>query len=307
MKSPRSKIPYLTASCILITMIQTTAPIRADESAAKSDPAILTLDRIFADEEFKEEEFSAKWLEGHEGYTFLEKAASESESKSKPDSNEEDNSEIQEIWRTVPGKQPALMVAVSDLVPPDADKPLAIDDYAFSKDLSLLLIYTNSKRVWRKKTRGDYWLLDRTSGELRQLGGDARPSSLMFAKISPTGHHARLCARTEHLPRRSPRPLHPSPHHDRLRRHHQRDRRLGLRGGTLRARRFSLESRRRRHRILAFRRERRPRPHPRGLLLRLLPEAQIVRLSQGRPAQCRLPHWRRRHRRRRNPLARSPR
>jgi len=50
-----------------------------------------------------------------------------------------------------------------------------------------VLLYTNSKRVWRQNTRGDYWLLDRTSRQLTRLGGDAKPSSLMFAKLSPDG------------------------------------------------------------------------------------------------------------------------
>src|SRR5262249_19285169 len=50
---------------------------------------------------------------------------------------------------------------------------------------ALLLIYTNSKRVWRKNTRGDYWVYDTGSRELRRLGGDAPPSSLMFAHFAP--------------------------------------------------------------------------------------------------------------------------
>ena len=74
-------------------------------------------------------------------------------------------------------------------MPPGESAPLAIDDYAFSDDQSLVLIFTNSKRVWRANTRGDYWVLDRASHELRKLGGDAPPASLMFAKLSPTARH----------------------------------------------------------------------------------------------------------------------
>ena len=52
----------------------------------------------------------------------------------------------------------------------------------------MLLVFTNTQPVWRLNTRGDYWVLDRTSGKLRQLGGrDAKPSTLMFAKFSPDG------------------------------------------------------------------------------------------------------------------------
>src|SRR4029077_16046231 len=50
-----------------------------------------------------------------------------------------------------------------------------------------LLLYTNSKRVWRTNSRGDYWVLERSSRELFKLGGDAPPSTLMFAKFSRDG------------------------------------------------------------------------------------------------------------------------
>jgi dipeptidyl-peptidase-4 len=52
----------------------------------------------------------------------------------------------------------------------------------------MLLIFTNTKPVWRLNTRGDYWVLERATGKLRKLGGpDAKPSTLMFAKFSPDG------------------------------------------------------------------------------------------------------------------------
>ncbi|HUV67449.1 MAG TPA: S9 family peptidase, partial [Sedimentisphaerales bacterium] len=50
-----------------------------------------------------------------------------------------------------------------------------------------LLIFTNTKRVWRQNTRGDYWVLDLSDWKLQKLGGDAEPSTLMFAKFSPQG------------------------------------------------------------------------------------------------------------------------
>ena len=53
--------------------------------------------------------------------------------------------------------------------------------------MSRVLIYTNSRRVWRANTRGDYWVFERHSKSLRKLGGDAAPSTLMFAKFSPDG------------------------------------------------------------------------------------------------------------------------
>jgi dipeptidyl-peptidase 4 len=81
----------------------------------------------------------------------------------------------------------SILVSARALTPPGRS-PLAVADYAWSPDGQRVLIFTNTRKVWRDNTRGDYWMLDRTAGTLRQLGGpDAAPSSLMFAKFSPDG------------------------------------------------------------------------------------------------------------------------
>jgi dipeptidyl-peptidase-4 len=80
-----------------------------------------------------------------------------------------------------------VFVPAARLVPPGDKKPLSIESYSFSSDGSQLLLFTNSKTVWRQNTRGDYWLFNLASGALRKLGGDAPASSLMFAKFSPDG------------------------------------------------------------------------------------------------------------------------
>ena len=51
-------------------------------------------------------------------------------------------------------------------------------------------MFTASRKVWRTNSRGDYWVLDRGTGALKKLGGDAPASSLMFAKFSPDGARA---------------------------------------------------------------------------------------------------------------------
>jgi dipeptidyl-peptidase-4 len=78
-----------------------------------------------------------------------------------------------------------ILVAASRLIPAGEKMPLPVEDYAMSSDGRQLLVFTNSKAVWRQNTRGDYWVLDLKSGALRKLGGDAQVSSLMFAKFSP--------------------------------------------------------------------------------------------------------------------------
>src|SRR4029450_2382945 len=73
-------------------------------------------------------------------------------------------------------------------VPEGTDAPLEVEDYAWSPDGKKALIFTNTQPVWRLNTRGDYWVLDRATGRLRQLGGPkVKPSTLMFAKFSPEG------------------------------------------------------------------------------------------------------------------------
>jgi dipeptidyl-peptidase 4 len=80
-----------------------------------------------------------------------------------------------------------VLVPASALTPPGAAGPLDVDDYAWSGDRSRLLVFTNTRRVWRRNTRGDYWVLDREARKLRKLGGPAPESSLMYARFSPDG------------------------------------------------------------------------------------------------------------------------
>ena len=80
----------------------------------------------------------------------------------------------------------SVKVSAAQLTPPGG-QPLDVKDFAFSADEKKLLIYTNSKKVWRYETRGDYWILDLTTNTLKQLGKGLPASSLMFAKLSPNG------------------------------------------------------------------------------------------------------------------------
>lgn len=87
-------------------------------------------------------------------------------------------------YQTATGARDTFLAAAR-LIPAGAKTPLPIEDYRISPDGHKILVFTNSQTVWRQNTRGDYWLLDLASGGLRKLGGDAPPSSLMFAKFSP--------------------------------------------------------------------------------------------------------------------------
>ncbi|MED5470260.1 MAG: DPP IV N-terminal domain-containing protein, partial [Verrucomicrobiota bacterium] len=140
----------------------------------EEDPGQLTLKRIFTDREFSSKGFSARWsMDGNE-YTYLK------------DAEGNDKGKDIRVYNVAESRD-SVMVKASELFRPGTQKQIEIEDYSFSRDRSLLMIYTNSKRVWRRNSRGDYWVLDRSSGEFRKIGGEAKASTLQFAKFSPDG------------------------------------------------------------------------------------------------------------------------
>jgi dipeptidyl-peptidase 4 len=146
-------------------------------AADNEDPSRLTVKRIFGAHEFESEHVSVRWTEDGHGYMTLEPSSGPSGGR--------------DIVRHDPKTNTTeILVPAELLVPPGGNAPLGLDDYTFSPDRSRLLIFTNSQRVWRSNTRGDYWVLDRSSHELRRLGGDAPPASLMHAKFAPDGLRA---------------------------------------------------------------------------------------------------------------------
>ncbi len=88
---------------------------------------------------------------------------------------------------SLPQNAKKVIVTKSQLTPAGQDKNLTIRRFFFSNDNKKLLVYTNTKKVWRLDTRGDYWLLDLSNNSFKQLGKGRPASSLMFAKFSPDG------------------------------------------------------------------------------------------------------------------------
>ena len=92
--------------------------------------------------------------------------------------------EIVEI--SLPGQARKVIVSQKQLTP-SGGQPLEVKSYSIDQAGKRVLIYTNSQRVWRYETRGDYWVLDLTTHTLKKLGKGLKPASLMFAKFSPDG------------------------------------------------------------------------------------------------------------------------
>jgi len=77
------------------------------------------------------------------------------------------------------------VISSNNLLNPKTGTPLYIRNFFFSEDGKKALIYTNSKKVWRYDTRGDYWVYSLDNNQLEQLGKSLPEASLMFAKFSP--------------------------------------------------------------------------------------------------------------------------
>ncbi|CAN5142292.1 S9 family peptidase [soil metagenome] len=88
---------------------------------------------------------------------------------------------------SLPANTKSAFITAADLTPQGQSKGLSVRAFYLSSDQQKVLIYTNTRRVWRLDSRGDYWVLDLTSKSLKKLGEGRPASSLMFAKFSPDG------------------------------------------------------------------------------------------------------------------------
>jgi dipeptidyl-peptidase-4 len=152
----------------------------AQESSQHATPTPLQplaqrLDALFNQHAYDSKSVQLAWQKDGEIYTILEPTA---------------GGKGMDIvaYDTASGKR-SVLIAAKQLTPKDAKAPLAIDGYSWSDDRKKLLIFTNTKKVWRLNTRGDYWVFDEGAGKLSKLGGDAPESSLMFATFSSDSTH----------------------------------------------------------------------------------------------------------------------
>jgi dipeptidyl-peptidase 4 len=90
-----------------------------------------------------------------------------------------------EIFRhSLPNTVGEKLISTAQLSP-KGQVPLSITDFAFSADGQKVLVYTNTKAVWRLQTQGDYWVYELATGKLTQVGEELPESSLRFAKFAP--------------------------------------------------------------------------------------------------------------------------
>ena len=88
---------------------------------------------------------------------------------------------------TLPNHIAKTVITRDQLTPYGKSEPLKVDHFSFSSDQQKVLLFTNTRKVWRLNTKGDYWVFNFKTNTLRQIGKSLMPSSLMFAKFSPDG------------------------------------------------------------------------------------------------------------------------
>jgi dipeptidyl-peptidase 4 len=132
----------------------------------------LTLEDIYKNGTYRQNRFGPiRWMKDGLGYSSIEKS---------------NTLEGDDIVRYDAAKgDRSILVSAGELIPEGENKPLTVADYHWSEDNSKLLIFTNTRKVWRYHTRGDYWVLDLKSKKLSQLGKGIPATTLMFAKFSP--------------------------------------------------------------------------------------------------------------------------
>jgi len=139
------------------------------------DPGLLTFDRLFSGEFRQDRERDIQWDKDGEGYITIEK------SKTIDGADEL-------VHYSSASQERTLFVAADKLRAKDLS--LSIESFTLSPDETKVLLFTNSSRVWRSNSKGDYWVYDLQFQTLSQLGKSFESSSLMFAKFSSDNQFA---------------------------------------------------------------------------------------------------------------------
>ena len=160
----------LAGLCLLLVPVL----LSAGQAPAARPPAAAAdmVDRIFKTREFSPRPgIQPQWFDGGASYLLIEADAAGRTSVVRYDS--------------ATGARRDVLITSAELTPARAAAPLDVEDLSWSHDARRALVFTNTRRVWRTNSRGDYWLLDRQAKTLKKLGGGAPHASLMYAQFSP--------------------------------------------------------------------------------------------------------------------------
>lgn len=162
----KNKIFFLILFFLAITFLKVVAQ--------NSELSKITLEDLYENNVFRQNGINAiRWMKDNQSYSALEV-------------NKTFGGKDIVAYDIETGKRDVL-VSAEKLIPAKKNEPLIIYGYQWSDHNTKLLIFTNTRKVWRLHTRGDYWVLDLRNGKLTQIGSSMKPAHLMFAKFSPDG------------------------------------------------------------------------------------------------------------------------
>lgn len=138
---------------------------------ARAQVPELTVESIWGSREFSSDLVSVRWMDAAYFTT--------------TEARQEGGTDLYRVEARSGNKE--LLVDGGDLVPAGIEAPIRIEDYRFSPDRSQLLVFTNSVRVWRDMTKGEYYVWDFEARTLTPVSTE--PGYQMFAKFSPDGRY----------------------------------------------------------------------------------------------------------------------
>ncbi len=150
--------------------------------AQTTDASLLNIDRIFDSDEFSAQYVGGfRWLKSGDAYTKIE-----------PSKRVQGGTDL--VGYDVEKNTRNVLISAEKLIPSGETAPLIINAYEWSADNRQMLIYTNSKKVWRLNTRGDYWVLDLASGKLEKTRRRCQTFDADVCKIFAGRQACRLCS-----------------------------------------------------------------------------------------------------------------
>jgi dipeptidyl-peptidase-4 len=139
--------------------------------AQPQDGPEFTLESIHASSTFRPESFQGgKWADRGPIITYIESA---------------DTADATHLMRyNLRTDERTQVIDGTNLYAEDVDRIVPIQDYAFGEDGEKVLIYTDSKEVWRTNTKGFYYVYDLDTQTLTPIA-DRDDGYQMFAKFNP--------------------------------------------------------------------------------------------------------------------------
>ncbi|MFP4228767.1 MAG: DPP IV N-terminal domain-containing protein, partial [Salinivenus sp.] len=140
--------------------------------AQPADSLDFTLEAIHASSTFSPDAFQGgRWAEEGPVITYIQPA---------------DTGDATHLMRyNLETDEETRLIDGTNLHADDVDRVVPIEDYQFGPDDEKVLIYTDSKQVWRANTKGFYYVYDRSEQTLTPIA-DREDGSQMFAKFNPS-------------------------------------------------------------------------------------------------------------------------